>query len=240
MAEPIRQSDIAEADAEQGFYWLGGFLLVLVLGFLLYKYGSQNPGGIVLMALSPIGLVMGIRKFYSAKHVPGVSVECPYCRGHSNFLDAPKTDFTCAACHRRVAVDNGRILDTIEVKCGFCGTLQKFSERTEVALCEECDREIPLATSPTGEMRHLAKGLALDDDARPYDLILRATGTRPDETIAALQHILALNRIQVKEILERLPATLLTGIPKRKAQMLQEDLRKVGARTEMILTGGTA
>jgi ribosomal protein L7/L12 len=126
----------------------------------------------------------------------------------------------------------------IEVKCGFCGSLQRFSEKTEVALCEECNHEIPLASSETGQMKHLAKNIAVEEDPRHYDLILIAPGGQMEPLLGVLQRILALNRNQVKELLNALPNTLLTGIPKRKATLLAEELKEVGAATDVKLTPG--
>lgn len=239
MAEPIRRSDIAESDIEKGLYWLGGAVGLAVVGFLVYSYAIKHAVvGIAFILLTVTALGFAISEFYRVKKIPVVKVRCPYCNAASEFLETPKSDFTCQECHRRVAVDNGRILDVIEVKCGFCGSLQRFSERTEVALCEDCDHEIPLASSPTGEMRHMARGMAVEDDTKPYDLILIEPGTRMEEVTNNLQRVLALNRPQVKAILDQLPATLLTGVPKRKAQMLSDELTRLGARMESRVTAG--
>ncbi len=42
--------------------------------------------------------------------------------------------------------------------------------------------------------------------------------------IQALQHMLALNRNQVKNMLNELPVTVLTGITRKKAEMLKAQL----------------
>jgi hypothetical protein len=234
MAQPIRQSDIAEADTERGLYWLGATIIAAIIGFIIHRYGgSVAIVGTIILCISPLGLIMAGVQFYKAKHVPGAKVKCPFCGEASAFLEVPQQDFTCAFCHRRVAVEDGRILGVIEVRCGACGALQKVSERTEVALCEECNHEIPLASSETGHMRHIPVGLAADDDTRPYNLVLVAPGTNVEQLITELQRILAMNRNQVKEVLQVLPATLLKGIPKRKARLLQEQLRGLGAAADI-------
>ncbi|MEP0764952.1 MAG: hypothetical protein HRF45_00210 [Fimbriimonadia bacterium] len=236
MAEPIRRSDVAEKDIEAGIYWLIGSLVVALLGFLFGRYGGGGPVstvGWIILAVTPIGLIVSGTKFYAAKNVPGVPVLCPYCHSKTYFLAPPAGDFTCDNCHRRVAVEDGKPLRVIEVKCGFCGSLQRFSERTEVALCEECDHEIPLASSETGHMKHLAKGIALEEDPRPYDLILVAPGPQVEPLIGRLQQVLALPRNQVKDMLVSLPVTLLHGIPMRKAKMLHDELVRMGAAVDM-------
>lgn len=237
MSEPIRRSDVAEVEVERAFYYFGGAVGLALLGFLIGKYIISSVFVTILFGLlTLVAIVAGVSEVMKTKKIPSVKVRCPYCNAQSEFTESPTTDFTCSSCHRRVAVENGRILNVIEVKCGFCGSLQRFSERTEVALCEECDHEIPLASSPTGEMRHMARGMAVDDDNRPYDLVLLDPGTHTDQVIGKLQQVLALNRNQVKEIVGTLPTVLLTGIPKRKAQMLSEDLTRIGAKTEFRLT----
>jgi hypothetical protein len=46
--------------------------------------------------------------------------------------------------------------------------------------------------------------------------------------------MLALNRNQVKQMLEELPVTLLTGIPRRKAEMLKAQLTIHDGIAEMV------
>jgi hypothetical protein len=239
MAAPIRRTDITESLTEKGLYWSGATLLGIIVGFLIWNYSGRGTIQLVIwLLISIVPLFLAISQFSKASKVPRFSARCPYCNGASVFIAPPTEDFTCIECHRKVAVDNGRILSIIEVKCGFCGSLQRFSERTEVALCEECNHEIPLASSETGQMKHLAKGMAVEEDPRHYDLILIAPGGQLDPLLNKLQSILALNRNQVKELLNTLPTTLLTGIPKRKATLLQEQLKEVGAATDVKLTPG--
>jgi hypothetical protein len=70
----------------------------------------------------------------------------------------------------------------------------------------------------------LPSAFAVVDDDNLYELILIAHGHKTEELINALQHMLALNRNQVKQMLTELPVTLLTGIPRRKAEMLTAQL----------------
>jgi hypothetical protein len=111
------------------------------------------------------------------------------------------------------------------VRCGFCNALNYFSEKTDVLLCEECNHEVPISHEE-GHIpkKRLATGFAVEDDDRPYELILVAHGPKTDDLIQTLQTMLALNRNQVKQMLSELPVTLLTGIPKKKAEMLRAQL----------------
>ncbi len=63
----------------------------------------------------------------------------------------------------------------------------------------------------------------LKDDNHPYDLILTAAPEN-EEMIKCLQTMLALNRNQVKDIIEDLPQVLLQGIPRKKAELLMAQI----------------
>jgi hypothetical protein len=68
------------------------------------------------------------------------------------------------------------------------------------------------------------KAYAVTDDDRLYELVLTGTGHKNEELIASLQHMLALNRNQVKQMLSELPVAILTGISRKKAEMIQAQL----------------
>jgi hypothetical protein len=111
----------------------------------------------------------------------------------------------------------------MQVRCGFCNTLNYYSPKTEVLLCEDCNREVPISLDDSHTPKHIA--FARRDDDKLYELVLVSNGGRKTEDlISALQHMLALNRNQVKQMLDELPVTLLTGIPRMKAEMLQTQL----------------
>jgi hypothetical protein len=100
-------------------------------------------------------------------------------------------------------------------------------------LCEECNREVPIAH----EEGHVSKkslptGFAVEDDLRPYELILVDPGQHTEALISALQHMLALNRNQVKLMLNEAPVTLLSGVPKKKAEMLRAQLQMHDAEAD--------
>jgi ribosomal protein L7/L12 len=142
-------------------------------------------------------------------------------------------DFLCEECGRRVPVLDGKVLDVTGVRCGFCGSLNFMSEKTKVLICEDCDREIPLLDPSTGEMRHVAKGYARVDDTTAYDLVLVKVGRDKEPLINSLQHILAMTRNQVKDMLDELPATLVKGVNRRKGEMLRAQIEANEGETEL-------
>ena len=68
--------------------------------------------------------------------------------------------------------------------------------------------------------------------------MLISYGHKTEEVINTLQHMLALNRNQVKAMLEDLPVTLLTGIPRKKAEMLKAQLATHDAAADFRPVGG--
>ncbi|MER3466821.1 MAG: hypothetical protein C4340_06960 [Armatimonadota bacterium] len=126
------------------------------------------------------------------------------------------------------------------VSCGFCGGVNYLTDKTAVLICEQCGREIPLLDPETGEMRHAPKGFARVDDTSLYELVLVDIGRDREAVITSLQHMLALTRNQVKDMLEPLPVTLLTGINRRKAELLKAQLEASGAIAEMRKVGEAA
>ena len=149
------------------------------------------------------------------------------------FAEEPQSDYVCEECSRRVPVKDGKVLDVTGVRCGFCGSLNFMSEKTKVLICEECDREIPLLDPNTGEMRHVAKGFARVDDNAVYDLVLTKVGRDKEPLINSLQHILAMTRNQVKDMLDQLPTTLVKGVNRRKAEMLRAQIEANEGETEL-------
>ncbi len=67
-------------------------------------------------------------------------------------------------------------------------------------------------------------GFAVVDDDDMYELVLTGAGHKEEELIQVLQQMLALNRNQVKQMLEEIPVTLLTGINRRKAELLKAQI----------------
>jgi hypothetical protein len=123
-------------------------------------------------------------------------------------------------------------MDVTGVRCGFCGALNLMSEKTTVLICDECDREIPLLDPNTGEMRHVAKGFARVDDTAHYDLLLVNVPRDKEPLISSLQHMFAMTRNQVKDLLDDLPATLIKGVNRRKGEMLRAQIEACEGETE--------
>ena len=81
-------------------------------------------------------------------------------------------------------------------------------------------------------MRHVAKGYARVDDTTLYDLVLVEVGRDKEPLINSLQHILAMTRIQVKDLLDDLPATIIRGVNRRKGEMLRAQIEANEGVTE--------
>lgn len=229
MEKPTRSSDVVEVHSEHALAFGLGGVVALALGGLLLKY--QGDGWFVgmawvLVAAGVGAVVYGIYCATQIRKVHSVALECCYCKHVNRLIENPTTDFSCTECHRMIPVAaDGRILPVSQVRCGFCNELNFYNEKTEVLICETCDHEIPIAQedgrTPT---KHVPRGYAITEDDRLYELILIAYGPKTEELISALQHMLALNRNQVKQMLTELPVTLLTGITRKKAEMLQAQL----------------
>ncbi|MCE9557511.1 MAG: ribosomal protein L7/L12 [Armatimonadetes bacterium] len=123
-----------------------------------------------------------------------------------------------------IPVQDGKILAVQQVRCGFCNHLNYYNETSVGLICEECDREIPIATVDGQLAPKSFHMFTRHDDDKYYDLVLLEAGKKTEEVISCLQHMLALNRNQVKQMLDELPVTLLTGINKMKADMLNAQL----------------
>lgn len=236
MPRVVRKSDAIEnlwADALPMF--LGGVPMIL-LGALLWKFKGDGMfvGLAAVLMLGGVGLIAwGFTKVRKVKEIgPGYMLECVFCSRQIELLEAPKNeDVTCPECHRLIPIKDGVPLPVHQVRCGFCNTLNYYSEKTEFLICEKCDREIPLTLDEEKEHRHAPKGYVVVDDNQAYQLVLREVPNPehpPEDCIATLQTMLALNRNQVKQLLGDLPAVLLTGITRKKAELLEAQLTSVG------------
>ena len=132
-----------------------------------------------------------------------------------------------------IPITDGKVLPVAQVRCGFCNALNYYSDKTELLLCEECNHEIPIATEDGRPAKQMPSFYAVTDDDALYELVLVAHGYKTEELINALQHMLALNRSQVKQLLGELPAVLLTGINRKKAEMLKAQLSVNDGLAEM-------
>ena len=227
MARIKRSSDVKEVHGEYAFVYGIVGIVVIGLGYLLFRYRGDG----MLIGLGSVALLGGvggigyaIYQVTRVKKVPEIHVVCPYCAFSNALVEAPVDDFACTGCNRLIPLVNGEIVPVHQVRCGFCNALNYYSEKTEVLLCEECNREVPIAQAD--DMRPQKHSIfAVVDDEKTYEFLL--TGFSPhkvEELSESLQHMLALNRTQVRQMLDELPVTLLTGINRRKAEMLQAQL----------------
>lgn len=205
-----------------------GVIVVLIAAVMMYYQKTQPPHQISPLAwvvlLIGLGVVgYGVSRGLKARQVEGVRIECPFCQTQNELTKVPKDDFRCTHCNREVPVLDGNVLPVFQVRCGYCNHLNYYSEKSTGLICEECDRAIPLATDDQSPVKKTMEAFTVQDDNQPYDLVLNSA-PKSEEMISVLQHMLALNRNQVKDLLEDLPAVLLTGIPKKKAELLKAQI----------------
>lgn len=200
-----------------------GGVIALGLGIVMLVYRGMMVGlGAVLTLAGAAAVGYGVYELIQTKKVSSNKTICPYCSAANDFTESPTHDFACRSCGRMVPVENGRILEVHQVRCGFCNTLNFWSSRSFGLICEECSREIPIAGLEGGQKR--IQAYAVKDDDKTYDLVLTGVGKNSEDLVSALQHMLALNRNQVKEIMANTPQVLLVGIPKKKAELLSAQL----------------
>jgi uncharacterized protein YbaR (Trm112 family) len=256
MPRPVKRSDVVEIRSQVALEYVVIGVVVFLLGLLLYAYRDaaliviQHKGGmlesvgtgflrtpaIVLMILGALSVLYGLSRAWTVREVPAFPVACPYCE-YKNLLTAvPDTDFACTNCHRLIPIADGLPMPVFQVRCGYCNELNYYNAKTEVLICEKCDREIPIAQEEGKPQKHISRGLVVQDDPNLYDLVLVDTGPKTEELIPVLQSMLALNRAQVKQVMDGLPAVLLTGITYKKAQLLQAQLAVHEARAEFDVT----
>lgn len=232
-----RTSDIKESLTERALFFFIGSVVLIACGvvFLVFRGDGYFVFlGEILVVLGAVSLVTAIYGLSRTRKVTSFDVHCPFCQALNVLTVGPEDDFNCTSCNRMIPIENGAVLPAEQVRCGFCGELNFYSAKTEVLICENCDHEIPISQDETGKpKKQLPKAFQVTDDTDLYSLILTEAGKNNDEMISTLQQMLALNRNQVKDILDTLPATLLQGINRRKAEMLQAQLAIHGAQAEI-------
>jgi hypothetical protein len=220
MSKVQRSPDVVEVHSEKAItYGVGAIFAFSVAAVLLYYRGQTGmfvPLGLLVLAIAIACLGYAIYCAFSIKKVKHTFHTCPFCEGNNALTELPKEDFLCISCNRLIPVLDGRILSVQQVRCGYCNELNYFSEKTDVLLCESCNHEVPIAH----EEGHISKKIL----GSGFELILVDPGQHTDALISALQHMLALNRNQVKLMLNETPVTLLSGVPKKKAEMLRAQL----------------
>lgn len=231
-----RSSDVIEKIAEQAFFNFGSAILLGAFGGLLLRYkGDGMFVGLawVLILAAVYFAYRGIRTSITVKDVQSFSVECPICTEVNELVAKPENeDCTCVACNNRIPILNGIVLPVEQVRCGFCNSLNYYSSKTEILICETCNHEIPIFQEEGKPTKQLPKGYAVVDDNSLYELVLTDAGKGSEDLVKTLQTMLALNRNQVKDLLNDTPVTLLQGIPKMKADMLSAQIGMHGGKAE--------
>jgi uncharacterized protein YbaR (Trm112 family) len=228
MPRVQRVSDVIEIISEKAFYfYVSGVFLGIVGGLLVAYHGQTNmfvPVGYVLLVIAFCFLSYATYVALQTRKVTRKPVNCPFCETVNELVGDPDEDFSCVKCHRMVPILDGVVLPVQQVRCGFCNELNYYSEKTQALLCENCNREVPIAVDESVPKKAIPLGFAVVDDEAMYELILIGAGSKEEELISTLQSMLALNRNQVKQMLTELPVTLLTGINRRKAEMLKAQI----------------
>ncbi len=235
MPQVQRSSDVVEMHSERAlsFGFGGVFALLIATGLFVYRGGGMFVPLASILTVIGLGLCgYAIFCALQVRKVSSVVVACPYCKGTNRLLEVPSGDFTCSECHRLIPIKDGHPLAVQQVRCGYCNELNYYSEKTDVLLCEACNHDIPIAHEEGYVPRKAQSAFAVQEDDRMYELVLMAHGHKTEELIDCLQHMLALNRNQVKQILLELPTTLLTGIPRKKAELLKAQLTMHDALAE--------
>lgn len=233
MSSVERSSDKVEERSEAGLMWGGGGLLLLGFGVLLWWFNREG-GSLLLFSwiciLGGLGCTgYGGWELWQIRKVQHFAYICPYCKAKNRLAAEPDVDFTCVECHRLIPVQDRKVLNVSRVLCGYCKEPNWYSDKTIVLLCENCNHEIPI-TRGDGSIAH--SRFAVQDDTRTYELSLTGYQHLTEDLVGCLQQMLALNRNQVRDMLNSLPVVLLTGIPKKKAEMLAAQLAAHGAAAD--------
>lgn len=233
--KPQRSSDVVETFSSRAI-GIGILGIVLIgIGFIGARYpGMWTPLGWTLIVMGVGCIGFAVFSALQVKKVPGERLKCPYCQATNILTEPPTEDFSCHACHRMIPVLDGQILQVFQVRCGYCNHLNFYNEKSVGLICENCDRIIPIANDSDELPTKAFHTFSHHDDDSMYELRLVEAGSKREELISCLQQMLALNRNQVKDMLEELPVNLMQGIPKMKAEMLKAQLEVHDARAEFL------
>lgn len=231
-----RYSDVVESISEKAFYFFVGAIFCGVIGGVFFKYKGDGmfmglAWVLILAALAMFGY--GVYVAAQTRKIKSYNIDCPICTEVNELTEKPQDDdITCIACNHRIPIKDGKVLPVQQVRCGFCNSLNYYSDKTDLLICETCNHEIPIHQEDGKPVKQLPKGYAVVDDNMMYELVLTDVGKGTEELVKALQSMLALNRNQVKDLMEEVPVTLLQGITSTKAKMLTAQLHNHGAIAE--------
>lgn len=241
MPRPEKTSDVIEIRSEIALEYVLSGAVAFLLGLLLFYYrGEGLLSGLagVLIVLGAGAALYGFSRAWTVREVPAYPLVCCYCSFRNLLIEKPEADFTCTSCSRLIPIENGEPMPVFQVRCGFCNELNYYNAKTEVLICEKCDREIPIAQEEGRPQKHLPRGFVVQDDPNLYDLVLVDPGPKTEELIPVLQQMLALTRPQVKQVIGDLPAVLLTGITYKKAELLKAQLAVHEAKADFHAVAG--
>ncbi|MCC6402433.1 MAG: hypothetical protein IT207_00310 [Fimbriimonadaceae bacterium] len=240
MSQPERSTSLKEKFAQRALFAIIPGVVVLLIAVPMIVYQSVLMVlGYLLSAMALAAIVYGVAQFVKARQVPSFPVDCPFCHHKNGFTTKAMEDVRCEGCQRMVPILDGRILQVWQVRCGYCNHLNFYSEKSTGLICESCNRVVPIATAEGApHAKKTFEQYTVHDDDSPYDLVLTGGEAKNEELVGALQHALALNRDQVRTMFDELPVTLLTGVPKRKAEMMKAQIEMHGGSASTQHTVG--
>lgn len=231
-----RYSDVVESISEKAIYFVFGGIMLGAFGGLLLRYrgdGYLVPFAWLCMITATVLFCVGVYVLTRVTKVESYTIDCPICYETNQLTSKPENDdITCIACNHRIPIMNGAVLPVSQVQCGFCKSLNYYSEKTDLLICESCNREIPIFQEDGKPTKQLPKGYAIVDDNSLYELVLVEGSKTNEDLVKTLQSMLALNRNQVRDILDDLPQSLLQGINHTKSEMLSAQISIHGGKCE--------
>lgn len=238
MTEFDRSSNIKEERAQRALMALVPGVIGLGIAGVMYAFPEPALAGLrLIILLASVGAVgYGAWQFSLMRKITSFDIVCPFCQAKNTFTEQPMEDVRCNSCNREIPILDGKILKVFQVRCGYCNTLNWYSEKSTGLICEECDREIPISTDEEHTPSKAFHAFTRHDDDSPYNLVLVDPGPKHEEMIPVLQKMLALNRNQVKEIMDEVPVVLLQGVPKKKAELMAAQIESHGGRANSTPT----
>ncbi|HXH60783.1 MAG TPA: hypothetical protein VNI20_05435 [Fimbriimonadaceae bacterium] len=238
MPDLDRSSNIKEIRTQRALMAMIPGGIGLFIAIVLFSYHAPSTIGLRwVMLLASVGaLGYGIWQLSLISKITTFDIVCPFCDGKNIFTEQPMDDVRCDHCNREIPIVNGRLLKVFQVRCGYCNALNWYSEKSTGLICEECDRVIPISTEEGQEATAAFTTFSRQDDDAPYNLMLIDAGPKHEEIIPVLQKMLALNRNQVKDIIDEVPVILLQGIPKKKADLLAAQIGAHDGRAKVAPT----
>jgi len=222
-----RRSDVLEMITERFLaFSLGGGVAIAGAALLFKLKGDGTLVGLayVLAVGGAASICLAFYAVWGIRKVSSFDSLCPYCEEVNTMTSPPEDDFRCVNCNRLIPVRDGKVLAVTPALCEHCGKLNYYSAKTELLLCEECNHRVTMAGHADSGRSIPRSFIPLQEDLSPYELILVDPGHHTEDVARVLQQMLALNRAQVRQLMLDAPIQLLSGITRRKAEVLQAQL----------------